>query len=84
MTTLLDSLCRVTEAMGPNYQIPTGGGVGVSVGCAENGVGGPHSGMMNSVFGDGSVHAIRTAIDQTVLFEFSVRDDGQSVDPNSY
>ena len=59
------------------YALPDGN-------CAENATGGPHSGMMNSVFGDGSVHSLRTSIDQTVLFELTVRDDGQPVDPNSY
>jgi prepilin-type N-terminal cleavage/methylation domain-containing protein/prepilin-type processing-associated H-X9-DG protein len=68
----------------PGYMVPVGGSPGTSTGCADNGFGGPHSGMMNSVFGDGSVHSIRTSIDQAVLFELSVRDDGQSVDPNSY
>jgi prepilin-type N-terminal cleavage/methylation domain-containing protein len=59
------------------YSLPDGN-------CAENATGGPHAGMMLSVFGDGSVHPIKTAIDLTVLFELSVRDDGLSIDPNAY
>jgi hypothetical protein len=36
------------------------------------------------VFGDGSVHSLRIAIDQTVLFELGMRDDEQAVDSSSY
>ena len=79
-----DDAARIAVQADTNYQIPAGGGAGINTGCAQNGVGGPHSGIMNCVFGDGSVHSLRTTIDMTVLFELSVRDDGQTIDPNSF
>lgn len=75
---------QASPGNGSSYQIPSGGGVSINVGCAQNGPGGPHSGTMLSVFGDGSTHVLRISIDQTVLFELGYRDDGQTVDPSSY
>lgn len=46
---------------------------------ADIGVGSPHSGVMNAVFGDSSVHAIPLTIDRQVLFQLGCRDDGASV-----
>jgi prepilin-type N-terminal cleavage/methylation domain-containing protein/prepilin-type processing-associated H-X9-DG protein len=79
-----DDASRIAIEADSTYAIPSSSTPGVTTDCAENGPGGPHSGMMNSVFGDGSVHSLRTTIDQTVLFELGLRDDGQSVDPNAY
>ena len=46
---------------------------------ADIGVGSPHTGVMNAVFGDASVHAIPVNIDRQVLFMLGCRDDGGSI-----
>jgi prepilin-type N-terminal cleavage/methylation domain-containing protein len=46
---------------------------------ADIGVGSPHTGVMNAVFGDGSVHAIPILVDRQVLFQLGCRDDGGSI-----
>jgi prepilin-type processing-associated H-X9-DG protein len=46
---------------------------------ADIGVGSPHTGVMNAVFGDGSVHAIPILVDRQVLFQLGCRDDGGSM-----
>ncbi|HEY2826713.1 MAG TPA: H-X9-DG-CTERM domain-containing protein, partial [Pirellulales bacterium] len=58
----------------------------------EWGFGSAHSGITNSLWGDGSVRTIRNSINNNalsssnfgLLFMLTVRDDGNSVDPNSY
>ena len=70
-------LAIINSANPGAYAIPDGN-------AAENGVGGPHTGVMNAVFGDASVHSLRTSIDRTVLFKLGCRDDEQPIDPNSY
>ncbi len=76
-------LAVMGSSNGSSYQIPAGAAQRL-LQVAQNGPGGPHAGIMNSVFGDGSVHGLRVTIDQTVLFELGMRDDGQSPDSNSY
>jgi hypothetical protein len=56
----------------PGYAMPSGN-------YADIGVGSPHTGVMNAVFGDASVHAIPVAIDRQVLFMLGCRDDGGSI-----
>jgi prepilin-type N-terminal cleavage/methylation domain-containing protein/prepilin-type processing-associated H-X9-DG protein len=51
--------------------------------CQNISFGSPHSGVMNAVFGDGSVRSIRLTVDREVLFELGCRDDGMSFDPNT-
>jgi prepilin-type N-terminal cleavage/methylation domain-containing protein len=61
---------------------------------AEFGFGSAHTGIVNAVFGDGSVRAVRTSAgncgnlswsDGTcVLYHLGKRDDGFTVDPNSF
>jgi prepilin-type N-terminal cleavage/methylation domain-containing protein len=46
---------------------------------ADIGFGSPHTGVMNAVFGDASVHAIPIGIDRQVLFQLGCRDDGGSI-----
>ncbi len=54
--------------------------------------GSAHQGVMNAVFGDGSVKPISLNVDNSlqsdgtegVLWRLGCRDDGLSVDPNSY
>ena len=60
----------------------------------EPGFGSAHTGVMNAVFGDGSVRAIRQSVgtggnmygsdNTSVLYRLCRRDDGQTVDPNAY
>ncbi len=59
--------------------------------CQEWGFGSAHQNVMMSVFGDGSVHPISLSVDvdhsltdHGVLWKLGVRDDGMTVDPNSY
>lgn len=47
----------------------------------------PHTGAMSAIFGDGSVRRVRSGIDsnnQGVLWKLFVRDDGKTLDPNTY
>jgi prepilin-type N-terminal cleavage/methylation domain-containing protein len=59
---------------------------------SELGFGGPHKAVINSVFGDGSVHGLSMNIDTTVsdasspptygiFYRLAVRDDGMHADP---
>jgi prepilin-type N-terminal cleavage/methylation domain-containing protein len=60
----------------------------------EPGFGSAHTGVMNAVFGDGSVRAIRQSVGNSgnsgyhdngsVLYRLCRRDDGMTVDPNTY
>jgi prepilin-type N-terminal cleavage/methylation domain-containing protein/prepilin-type processing-associated H-X9-DG protein len=63
----------------------------------EQGFGSPHSGVMNAVFADGSVHGISLSIDgglskmdwtnlsnMGVLMRLGIRDDGQNIDSNQF
>ncbi len=60
----------------------------------EPGFGSAHTGVVNAVFGDGSVRAIRQSVgtsgnngysdNTSVLYRLCRRDDGQTVDPNAY
>jgi prepilin-type N-terminal cleavage/methylation domain-containing protein len=59
--------------------------------CQEWGFGSAHQNVMLAVFADGSVHPISLNVDvdhptaqHGVLWRLGVRDDGLSVDPNSY
>ena len=45
--------------------------------------GSPHTGIFNTVFGDGSVHSISMDIDATSLYKICVRNDGLTVDIDS-
>jgi prepilin-type N-terminal cleavage/methylation domain-containing protein len=47
---------------------------------ADFGFGSAHTGVMNAVFGDGSVRSIRFNLDQTTFERLGHRDDGQVVD----
>jgi prepilin-type N-terminal cleavage/methylation domain-containing protein len=51
---------------------------------ADIGVGSPHTGVMNAVFGDASVHALPLTIDRQVLFELGCRDDGLTVPASGF
>jgi prepilin-type processing-associated H-X9-DG protein len=61
---------------------------------AEFGFGSPHTGIVNAVFGDGSVRGIRTTAgnsgnlsysdNTSVLYRLGKRDDNATVDPNSF
>jgi len=61
---------------------------------AEFGFGGPHTGIVMAVFGDGSVHAVKTTAgnsgnmgysdNTSVLYRLGRRDDGAIVDTNAF
>jgi prepilin-type N-terminal cleavage/methylation domain-containing protein len=61
----------------PTYKNPVSGN------CQNVSFGSPHS-VMNAVFGDGSVRSVSLTVDRQVLYELGDRDDGLSVDQNSY
>jgi len=53
----------------------------------DQGFGTPHAGIMHAVFGDGSVSGIRLEVDASrggVLFRLGCRDDGLTIDAESY
>jgi prepilin-type N-terminal cleavage/methylation domain-containing protein len=50
---------------------------------ADRGFGSAHAGIMNALFGDGSVRSIRLSISQTLLRQLGDRADGQIVDLDS-
>jgi prepilin-type N-terminal cleavage/methylation domain-containing protein len=53
----------------------------------EWGFGSAHPGVMNAVFGDGSTRAVSLLVDnsdQGILFRLGCRDDGLTIDPNSF
>jgi len=52
--------------------------------CQNISFGSAHNGVMNAAFGDGSVHSVSLTVDRQVLYELGCRDDGLSIDPNSY
>jgi prepilin-type processing-associated H-X9-DG protein len=49
----------------------------------NNNFGGPHTGVCQFVFGDGSVRPISVEIDSVILGYLGARDDGQAIDENS-
>jgi prepilin-type N-terminal cleavage/methylation domain-containing protein len=51
----------------------------------EFGFGSAHTGIMNAVFGDGSVRAISLAVNaDTILYRLGHREDGNPIDPTQY
>ncbi len=51
---------------------------------ADISFGSPHTGIINTVFGDASVHAIPVNIDRQVLFQLGCRDDGSSFQASGF
>jgi hypothetical protein len=51
---------------------------------ADISFGSPHTGVINTVFGDASVHAIPVNIDRQVLFQLGCRDDGSAIQTSGF
>jgi len=75
----IDTGARI--AMGANDSgygpLPTGNYADISFGSA-------HTGLMNAVFGDASVHSISISIDRQILFRLGCRNDGETIQSGSY
>lgn len=50
----------------------------------EWGAGSAHTGIMNTVLGDGSVKSIRTNVDRFMLGRMTTRAGGETIDPNQF
>jgi prepilin-type N-terminal cleavage/methylation domain-containing protein/prepilin-type processing-associated H-X9-DG protein len=66
-----DTIRKTSKQPAPDYFAPTGDGGGL--------FGGPHPGVLNTVFADGSVHALSYGIEQKVFKNLGDKADGQYV-----